>query len=579
MLNVAKRLQSTTIHGRCFMMSADHKSYQEAVLALNSLQSNAADIEKARQHPVTDKRAALADFERYMNRTGLTVSDLERLSIIHVSGTKGKGSTCAMVESILRKHGVKTGFFSSPHLVEVRERIRLNGQPLSYRQFSDYFWLCYNRLQESKSETDNSIPPYFRFLNLMTFHVFLQEKVDVAIMEVGIGGRFDTTNVVPPPVVCGISSLGYDHVALLGKTLKEIAWHKAGIMKTGTVAFTSPQADEGMASLVTEAKAVEVPLHVCPPMADYPPPLPDVGLAGEHQQNNASLALQLCKTWLQRTGREALLEPDGASSSPEGRVQTASVGQPTESVSIDVSGDASYAAERLTVPVAQSFAITPSMRQGLASVRWPGRCDVVKLPKVTIYLDGAHTVRSALACSQWFKRAAAEEMTEKGGSVCRVMLFNATGGRDPKSLLAPLRDAGIQAAAFCPNLTVTGPSTPIDMTNRMVTSDGVMALCRKNQSAWNTLHEQATPAPPEDSTDPGCRPVTAVLPCVQDALFWLCRHQNDAFQLTGPQPDTRLPAALQSADHVQVLVVGSLHLVGTALAVLRDCCNIDPSER
>lgn len=108
---------------------------------------------------------------------------------------QGKGSTCSFCESILRQHGLKTGFYSSPHLVQVRERIRINGDPISRELFAKYFWEVYDLLIKQK-ENDNDMPAYFKFLTVMAFYVFLKENVDAAIIEVGIGGLYDCTNVL-----------------------------------------------------------------------------------------------------------------------------------------------------------------------------------------------------------------------------------------------------------------------------------------------------------------------------------------------------------------------------------------------
>ena len=116
------------------------KAYEEAVHTLNSLQSNKQTVEKIRKERDKNKYFVVPNTRRYLERVGVSEADLNRLSVIHVSGTKGKGSTCAFTESILRHHGFKTGFFSSPHLIEVRERIRIAGEPISKRKFTDYFW-------------------------------------------------------------------------------------------------------------------------------------------------------------------------------------------------------------------------------------------------------------------------------------------------------------------------------------------------------------------------------------------------------------------------------------------------------
>ncbi|EPY83272.1 folylpolyglutamate synthase, mitochondrial [Camelus ferus] len=306
--------------------------YQDAVRTLNTLQTNANYLEQVKRQR-GDPQTQLEAMELYLARSGLQVEDLDQLNIIHITGTKGKGSTCAFTERILRNYGLKTGFFSSPHLVQVRERIRINGQPISPELFTKHFWRLYNRLEETKVPMPEgcwegrgdsscvSMPGYFRFLTLMAFHVFLQEKVDLAVMEVGIGGAYDCTNIIRKPVVCGVSSLGIDHTGLLGETMEKIAWQKGGIFKCGVPAFTVLQPDGPLAVLRDRAQQISCPLYLCPPLEaleEGGPPL-TLGLEGEHQQSNATLALQLARCWLQRKDHQAHI-PHAACSGSEVRV-------------------------------------------------------------------------------------------------------------------------------------------------------------------------------------------------------------------------------------------------------------------
>lgn len=120
---------------------------------------------------------------------------LDKLSVIHVAGTKGKGSTCAFSEKILRDHGFKTGFTSGPPLKEVRERFRINGIPLSFKKFVNYFRNVYKKLYLTRAHEDD-MPNYRCFIFILAFVIFVEEEVDVAVIEVGIGGRYDGSNVL-----------------------------------------------------------------------------------------------------------------------------------------------------------------------------------------------------------------------------------------------------------------------------------------------------------------------------------------------------------------------------------------------
>eukprot|EP00959_Pyramimonas_sp_CCMP1952_P327588 6857908-Pyramimonas_sp.AAC.1 len=201
-----------------------------------------------------------------------------------------QGSTCAFVESIMRTAGCSTGLFTSPHLVDIRERFRFNGKPVSEELFTKHFWAVWDLLKAHDSPT-TPMPTYFRFLTLLGLYMFIHEKVQVVVLEVGLGGRWDATNVVPAPVVCGVTSLGYDHVELLGHTLTLIAGEKAGIFKPNVPAFTSPQDPEAMASLQRRADELQIPLKEAEPLEKLFSTLDPasgcdkltLGLAGSHQ--------------------------------------------------------------------------------------------------------------------------------------------------------------------------------------------------------------------------------------------------------------------------------------------------------
>lgn len=239
---------------------------------------------------------------------------VDHLSIIHVAGTKGKGSTCAFTRSFLHEHGLRTGFprriglYTSPDLQCIRERIQIDGKPITEELFTRYFfevWECLMTDQSPESTNQNqkqNQPRYLQFLALLAFHTFIRENVQVAIVETHHGGEYDTTNVIQNPVVTGITSLGMDHIDQLGPTIENIAWHKAGIFKPGSPAFSVPQ-EPGPAEVMTK-RAAEKQTTLTFISGEDNPALPssssnDRVLGTSVQRLNCSLALELAKTFLQ----------------------------------------------------------------------------------------------------------------------------------------------------------------------------------------------------------------------------------------------------------------------------------------
>ncbi|XP_037255826.1 folylpolyglutamate synthase, mitochondrial isoform X1 [Falco rusticolus] len=541
-------------------------SFQDTIRTLNTLQTNASDLEQVKRER-GDPQAQLEAMQGFLERTGMKVEDLDRLNIIHVTGTKGKGSVCAFAECILRNYGLKTGFYSSPHLVQVRERIRINGQPISKEQFSKYFWLVYNRLEETKDPAHDNMPAYFRFLTIMAFHAFLQEKVDLALVEVGIGGAYDCTNIIRAPVVCGVSSLGIDHTSILGDTMEKIAWQKGGIFKPGVPAFTVAQPERSLEVLRDRAQERECPLYLCPELDDFEVghrPL-ELGLAGAHQRSNAALALQLARTWLQCRSCHGLGELEEVLPGAE-------------------------LAGRL-VPLAPAFRPTDAMIQGLRDTEWLGRTQVLPHGPVTWYLDGAHTTSSIQACVRWFHQAALNQDKSHNGSEVRVLLFNATGDRDMAALLKLLLPCCFDYAVFCPNFTEVPVASNADQQNFNVTLESSLTRCLENQQTWTRLLEEKEgqdpwlPAPLQPASargplllvPPAPRPLSSpalVFPCLAQALRWVAQGRDPwlaAPTAVGAHPHpaaSRGAVLLREAAAIHVLVTGSLHLVGGVLRLL-----------
>ena len=180
--------------------------------------------------PRFTKKNVPEDTERFFDFLGRPG---ERAKIVHVAGTNGKGSVCAFVTSVLERAGISTGLFSSPHLVDIRERFRLNGEMISREAFAS----CLNRVMDSlelfRAETGKAEyhPTFFELLFFMGMLWFSDQKAEAIVLETGMGGRLDATNVVRRPAVCVITRIGLDHMEYLGDTKEKIAAEKAGIIK------------------------------------------------------------------------------------------------------------------------------------------------------------------------------------------------------------------------------------------------------------------------------------------------------------------------------------------------------------
>ncbi|KAI0976768.1 tetrahydrofolylpolyglutamate synthase [Xylaria arbuscula] len=490
------------------------RTYNDAVDALNTLQTPYAIFEARKKAGIRPDASFIAEMRVYLRRIGYSSSDLDRLNILHVAGTKGKGSTCAFAASILahyqRAHSLprKVGLFTSPHLVAVRERIRIDGAPVSEEVFARYFFDIWDRLGDAETREGPlhidkrldfpmpSRPIYARFLTLMSYHVFLQKGIDVAVYETGIGGEYDATNIVDRPLASGISTLGIDHVFPLGDTIEKIAWHKAGIMKPGSAAFTVEQLPEAMQVLQERAEAKGVSLKVL----DVDPRLTGVHVRPDalFQKKNASLGIALAETALQRL--DANFKPDPAS-------------LPKEFV------------------------------DGIEQVVWRGRCEVKTEGPVVWHIDGAHTVDSLKMATKWF----AGETLSKSGP--KVLVFNQQGREAAvdflEGVIAALKthgrgtDDAFEHVVFCTNVTHSETGYKRDFVNYQYDPVAIKALTAQHAFAakWAAL-------------DPTAK--ITVVPTIEDAI----NHVRG------------LGASVGEKQTVQALITGSLHLVGGALSIL-----------
>jgi folylpolyglutamate synthase/dihydrofolate synthase len=203
------------------------------------------------------------------------------LRFIHVAGTNGKGSVCAMLESICRAQGLKTGLFTSPHLVRYNERVQVNRCPIPDAEIIRGI----SEIRALISEHDLN-PSFFEITTALAFLYFLQSGVDIVLLETGLGGRLDATNIVTP-IISILTSIDLDHQRILGNSLAEIAQEKAGIIKQGVPVVSAPQSAE--VRKVFESVAQRLCTRVR--YAEFPAMPFSVALAGSRQQLNAAVAV------------------------------------------------------------------------------------------------------------------------------------------------------------------------------------------------------------------------------------------------------------------------------------------------
>lgn len=281
-------------------------SYDQAITYLE----NRINVERLRPARVPADCFKLERMRLLMEALGDPQSQLR---MVHVAGSKGKGSTCEMVTACLAECGYTVGLYTSPHLVDVRERIRLGPCEISKQDFAD----CLQRVSEAglAIAKDSGEPTFFELLTAMAFVYFAEQAVDVAVIEVGLGGRLDSTNIITPDVTA-VTAIQLEHTQLLGDTLEKIAREKSGIFKPGIPALTVPQKPEVLAAMREAAQAAGTTLAVLGENIEFTyrfEASPELGpharvclssprsefehlpvpLKGEHQALNCGLALAI----------------------------------------------------------------------------------------------------------------------------------------------------------------------------------------------------------------------------------------------------------------------------------------------
>ena len=313
-----------------------------------------------------------------LDRTRLLLEKLGRpqdaLRFVHVAGTNGKGSTCAYIERILREAGLRTGLFTSPYIHCFEERIRVCGRNIAAESLTAIALKVRDAAHEVEAQMGEH-PTEFELMTAVALCHFAQERCDIVVLEVGLGGRLDSTNVIEHPELCVITPIALDHTAVLGGTLPEVAAEKAGILKPGVPVLSWPQEPEAMA--VVEARAAELGCSVA---------LPDF-----RQLEAGPLRL-------------------GAGERPFRTFRYKGEAYRTELLGSYQPANAAMALEAARLLRQRGWAIPEEAeRRGVAQARWPGRFEVVAAEPLTI-VDGGHNPQGAQALAE----SLAEVLAAKG---------------------------------------------------------------------------------------------------------------------------------------------------------------------
>ena len=185
------------------------------------------------QYQKIGKKAFKADLTNITSLCKIVGNPQTNLKCIHIAGTNGKGSTAHMLASVLQEAGNKVGIFTSPHMEDFRERIKINGHEISKKTVIEF-------VKQHKESFKDVNPSFFEWTTVLSFYYFKQQKIDIAIIETGLGGRLDSTNIITP-LLSIISTIGKDHENILGNSIEEIAFEKAGIIKENTPTIIGTQ--------------------------------------------------------------------------------------------------------------------------------------------------------------------------------------------------------------------------------------------------------------------------------------------------------------------------------------------------
>ncbi len=346
----------------------------------------------------TDNRfAATSAFYGFLIEQGV-IPD-RRPKVFHVAGTNGKGSVCAYLKSMHLAMGRSVGVFTSPHLIDMRERITIGDELISAKDFYECFMTVMSYLDEFKKHDPfkDYSPAYFDYLFFIAAVYFGHNDLDAIIWETGMGGRLDATNVIKDKSVTIITEIGMDHMEILGDTVEAIASEKAGIIRKGVPVIAVRNDPESMRVIEAEAKAKGAPLVVAPDASDIEKKMNDKGIDfsyKSHYYNNATLAVV----------GHAVYQTENATAAA-------------------MAMEAVYSREELSLE---------TIRTGLLSMRHPGR---MEMTAPGVYLDGAHNADGIRAL---IRSAAVDRCDGR-----RYMIFSAAKDKQAEEELMMIADSGL----------------------------------------------------------------------------------------------------------------------------------------
>ena len=389
--------------------SRQHTDYQSAVSKLLSL----ADFErKSRANDPPDFH--LKRIERLLSYLG---NPHHGQKYVHVAGSKGKGSTSAMIAWALAANGYKTGLFTSPSIHRITERIRVNGDPISESDFTDLVNDLWHAVEKVTVDGDIGVVSVFELETAMAFCHFTNSNVDMSVIEVGLGGRLDSTNIITP-LVSVITPVSLDHVAVLGDTVELIAREKAGIIKQGVPVVTAPQYPDALR--VIAAKASE---------------------QGSELIESSTVVTITKEKNLGLDGTNLEIKTRNSIFSPHlrllGRHQIE---------------NATTAIAAICVLEKTGIRIDPSkISSGIENVQWPARNQIVTTEPIPIFVDGAHNVDSARAL-----RKSVEALFPHSKNI--FVILGTVRGHDPAAVARELQP-------FKPIFITTESRHPKSLTN------------------------------------------------------------------------------------------------------------------